>query len=128
MDYKTILRMKRFLKPFHKHNLFNRMLEATNGDILVVFNNYTGNYEVHSVRSHMLTADSQNAVFRQAEMLNGYLITDFMSRRLQKFSIDIQSEHMKLNALYDKHGDKTHTDVSLDIAIKSVERALGRKV
>jgi hypothetical protein len=128
MDYKKLLNMKRELKPFHKFNLFNRILKKTNGDILVVFNNFSGMYEVHSVRSQMLTDDSKNAAFRTDEYLNGYLLHDIGARNIKKFGVDIESEHMRINAIYDKHEEQTHTERSLDAGVKSVERVLGRKI
>jgi hypothetical protein len=128
VDYQDLLRMKKELKPFHKYNLFHRMLERTKGDILIVFNNYSGNYEVHSIKSQLKTADSQNAVFHSSELLNAFLIKDYLSRRVEKFGVDIESEHMKLNTLYDRHDEKTYTSRAMDVGRKSVERSLGRKI
>jgi hypothetical protein len=128
MHYTDILRMKRELKPFHKFNLFNRLLEASNNNLLIVFNNFKNAYEIHSVRSHQMSDDSQNALFRRDEWMNGFIIHELMANTLRKFAIDIQSERMRIDTIYNNLEDSNLTESITEAGLKSIERAWGRKI
>lgn len=125
MDYKAVLRHQPWLKLVNKHNISFRFLEYTNGDTFIVYNNLTGNYELHSVRSYMLTDSSCNGVL-EPQQVNGFAFEQFRESELRKFMLDIISNNEHLNNLYDKHEESRQSN--LDRSLKQIELTLGTRV
>lgn len=125
MNYKGVLRCQPWLQFINKHNISFRFLKYTNGDMFIALNKKTGNYELHSVRSFLLTDSSLNKVLEKNEV-NGTVYYQFRANELKKFLLDQQSEIDKLNYLYDTQ--KSHRDLSLQSSLKQIELTLGTRV
>lgn len=125
MDYKAVLRHQPWLKLVNKHNISFRFLNYTNGDIFIAYNNLMGNYELHSVRSYMLTDSSCNGVL-EPQQVNGFAYEQFRESELRKFMLDIMSNNEHLNNLYDKHEESRQSN--LDRSLKQIELTLGTRV
>lgn len=125
MDYKAVLRHQPWLEFANKHNISFRFLAYTNGDMFIAYNRLTNNYEVHSVRSYMLTDSSCNGVI-EPDRVNGFAYEQFRESELKKFMIEIMSTNSRLNNLYDRH-ESTRSQ-SLDRQLKQIELTLGTRV
>ena len=125
MDYKAVLRYQPWLKLVNKHNISFRFLTYTNGDMFIAYNTIYNQYEVHSVRSYMLTDSSCNGVL-EPEQVNGFAYEQFRESELKKFMLEIQSNLQKVNNLYDRFEDSR--PASLDRQIKQIELTLGTRV
>ena len=125
MDYKAVLRHQPWLRFANKHNISFRFLEYTNGDMFIAYNTITNNYEVHSVRSYMLTDSSCNGVCEPTQV-NGFVYEQFRESELKKFMLEIMSNNDHVNNLYDRH-ESTRSQ-SLDRQLKQIELTLGTRV
>ena len=125
MDYKAVLRHQPWLEFANKHNISFRFLDYTNGDMFIAYNRIAQNYEVHSVRSYMLTDSSCNGVLAP-EQVNGFAYEQFRESELKKFMLEIMSNNSRMNNLYDRH-ESTRSQ-SLDRQLKQIELTLGTRV
>ena len=125
MDYKAVLRHQPWLKFANKHNISFRFLAYTNGDMFIAYNTITNNYEVHSVRSYMLTDSSCNGVL-EPNQVNGFAYEQFRESELKKFMLEIMSNNDHMNNLYDRHENSRSN--SLDRQLKQIELTLGTRV
>lgn len=125
MDYKAVLRHQPWLKFANKHNISFRFLAYTNGDMFIAYNRITQNYEVHSVRSYMLTDSSCNGVL-EPNQVNGFAYEQFRESELKKFMLEIMSNNDHMNNLYDRHENSRSN--SLDRQLKQIELTLGTRV
>lgn len=125
MDYKAVLRHQPWLEFANKHNISFRFLDYTNGDMFIAYNRITSNYEIHSVRSYMLTDSSCNGVLAP-EQVNGFAYEQFRESELKKFMVEIMSANQSLNHLYDIH-ESTRSN-NLDRQLKQIELTLGTRV
>ena len=125
MDYKAVLRHQPWLEFANKHNISFRFLDYTNGDMFIAYNRINNNYEIHSVRSYMLTDSSCNGVLGP-EQVNGFAYEQFRESELKKFMVEIMSANQSLNHLYDRH-ESTRSN-NLDRQLKQIELTLGTRV
>jgi hypothetical protein len=124
MDYKDVIRFQPELRFANAHNISNRMLELTNGDIFVAYNAIRGVHEVHSVENYKLNGISFN-VSLDAEMVNGFLVNDYKSNNLKMFVKEVQDRREKTNyRLEEAESKRFNQNTALDV----VERTLGTKV
>ena len=125
MDYKAVLRHQPWLRFANKHNISFRFLDYTNGDMFIAYNRITNNYEIHSVRSYMLTDSSCNGIL-EPEQVNGFAYEQFRESELKKFMLEIMSNNDHLNNLYNRHENSRQS--SLDRSLKQIELTLGTRV
>lgn len=125
MDYKAVLRHQPWLDFVNKHNISFRFLNYTNGDMFIVYNRITNNYEIHSVRSYKLTDSSCNGVL-EPNQVNGFAYEQFRESELRKFMLEIMSHNDHMNNLYDRHEASRHS--SLERQLKQIELTLGTRV
>lgn len=123
MNYQDILKQNPRFKMINNFNITDRLQAESNNDLFVVYDTIKATYELHSVKSYMITGFSHNATIDQS-YINGYLVNDFKANNLKKFALDIQDRNQKLNYLYDLQKDKNK---SVDL-LKLVERTIGTKV
>jgi hypothetical protein len=124
MNYIDILRLEPRFKLINFYNITNRLQDISNKDLFIVYDLIKGTYELHSVKSYMLTGYSHNATLDK-ELLNGYIINDFKANNLNKFALDIKDRNEKLNYLYDTM--KNRTDKTSDM-LRLVEKVVGTKI
>lgn len=125
MNYKTVLRAQPWLRLVNKHNISFRFLNYTKGDMFIARNTITGDYELHSVRSFLLTDSSCNGVL-EPNQVNGFAYEQFRETELKKFMLEIQSDLDHTNHLYDKFEDKRQS--SLYDSLRQIELTLGTRV
>jgi hypothetical protein len=126
MLYTDILRYQPWLRFCDKYEVSSKLLSYTNGDTFLAFNNLTQSYELHSVRSFLLTSSSCNGVV-PANQVNGGAFTTFRESELRKFMEEIQSDLDRTNFLYDQIPEKQRT-LSLANSLKQIENALGTRI
>jgi hypothetical protein len=124
MNYQNILKHEPRFKLINFYNITNRLQDISNKDLFIVYDLIKGTYELHSVKSYMLTGFSHNATLDK-ELLNGYIINDFKANNLNKFALDIKDRNEKLNYLYDTM--KNRTDKTSDM-LRLVEKVVGTKI
>jgi hypothetical protein len=124
MNYKDVLRHNPRFKMINTFNITSRLLVVSNNDLFMVFDTIKGTYELHSVRSYMLTGFSHNATLDK-EFINGFIINDFKANDLKKFAEDIKDRNAKLNYLYDSFKERTQKPSDM---LSIVERVIGTKV
>lgn len=125
MDYKAVLKHQPWLEFANKHNISFRFLRYTKGDMFIAYNRITENYEIHSVRSYLLTDSSCNGVL-EPNHVNGFAYEQFRESELRKFMLEIMSENEKINTLYDRQENSRSS--SLAQSLKQIELTLGTKV
>lgn len=124
MNYKQLLRYKPWLKPVNEFNICNRMLEATNGNVFIVYNTIQQAYELHTIEAYNLSGDSYNTSLDK-ECINGFIYHDYRANNYTLFQEEVYSERKRKEIEYDK---KEQTRRNLDELLKSIERTLGTKV
>lgn len=124
MTYKHLLRYKPWLRPVHEFNICNRMLEATNGNVFIVYNTIQHAYELHTIEAYNLSGDSYNTSLDK-ECINGFIYYDYRANNYTLFQDEVYSERKRREIVYDKQEQKKH---DLDSLLKMVERTLGTKV
>ncbi len=62
MTYKNILKYQPWLRFVNINNISTRLLNYSKGDIFIVYNTLTENYELHSISAFKLTVYSQNCL------------------------------------------------------------------
>ncbi len=120
------LRNNKHLKPVHLYNLYNRFLEATNSNILILFNIYKDRYEMHSIKSWLLNGESINIVIEE-DMLNGWLLHDYLANNIQKFGMEVASDRELSNALIASAEDRG-LELLTTRALKTIETMVGREI
>lgn len=120
------LRNNTHLKPVHLYNLYNRFLEATDSNILIVFNIYKDRYEMHSIKSWLLNGESINIVIEE-DMLNGWLLHDYLANNIQKFGMEVASDRELSNALIASTEDRG-LELLTTRALKTIETMVGREI
>lgn len=125
MDYKAVLRHQPWLSFVNIYNISFRFLKYTKGDMFIAYNKIHNQYELHSVRSYMLTDSSCNGVLEPSQV-NGFAYEQFRESELKKFMLELQSDMEHLNGIYDKH-ENSRTN-SLDARLKEIELTLGTRV
>ena len=123
MTYKDILRHNPRFKMINIFNITNRLQQISKNDLFIVYDTIKATYELHSVKSYIMTGFSHNSTIDK-EFINGFIINDFKANDLNKFALDIQDRNEKLNYLYDLNKDKNKAKDLL----KLVERTIGTKV
>lgn len=124
MTYKDVLRFQPELRFANAHDLSNRMLKLTNGDIFVAYNVIRGVHEVHSVENYKINGMSFN-VSLEPEMVNGFLVNDYKANNLKRFVKEVQDRREKTNYRLEQAEENRLNENS---ALKIVERTLGTKV
>ena len=125
MDYKAVLRHQPWLSFVNNHNISFRFLKYTKGDMFIAYNKIHNQYELHSVRSYLLTDSSCNGVLEPSQV-NGFAYEHFRESELKKFMIEAEAQLARVNALYDKH--EAQSQNSLDARLKQIELTLGTRV
>ena len=125
MDYKAVLRHQPWLSFVNIYNISFRFLKYTKGDMFIAYNKIHNQYELHSVRSYMLTDSSCNGVLEPSQV-NGFAYEHFRESELKKFMLELQSDLDHLNWIYDKHENSSRN--SLDARLKEIELTLGTRV
>ncbi|MBP5446131.1 MAG: hypothetical protein J6Y28_08175 [Acholeplasmatales bacterium] len=115
-----------YLKPVHIHNLFERFLEITGNKVLVVYNNARDTYEMHSLKAFQLNGESLLVVLEE-DMLNGWLVNDYLANNIEKFGLEVQSERLLANEVLDKYEDRGF-DLLTKRTLKTVETIIGREI
>lgn len=124
MDH--FLRCFPYLKPVHIHNLFKRFQEITGGNVLVVYNNARDEYEMHSLKAFQLNGESLLVVLEE-DMLNGWLVNDYLANNIEKFGLEVQSERLLANEYLDRYENKG-LDLLNKRTLKTVETIVGREI
>lgn len=113
-----------YLKPVHINNLYNRLLHASNGTLLFLYNKSRDTYELHSLLSFSYDGESINAVVPE-EILNGWLVKDFKANNVRKFAQEIESDRSFTNSLLDNYENKG-LELLQKRALTTVEKMIGR--
>lgn len=120
------LRVNPHLKPIRLYNLFERFLENSNNNIIMVFNIYKDRYEMHSIRSWRMGEDSFNAVIEE-DFMNGWVLHDYLANNLQKFGAEVAGDREITNALIDSNSDKG-LELLTTRTLKTIETMVGREI
>ena len=115
-----------YLKPVHINNLFRRFQLLTHGNILIVYNNARDEYEMHSLKAFKLNGESLVVVLEE-DMLNGWLVNDYLANNIEKFGLEIQSERSLTNEILDKYENKG-LDLLTNRTLKTIETIEGREI
>ena len=122
----TFLRTHPYLKPVNICNLYERLLEVSDNTMHLVYNVFRDTYEIHSSKSFKYNGESLNAVIAE-DMLNGWLITDFLANNVKKFGIEIESERFLHNKTMEDYEDKG-LDLLTTRTLKTIETMVGREI
>lgn len=125
MTYKNILKYQPWLRFVNINNISTRLLNYSKGDIFIVYNTLTENYELHSISAFKLTGYSQNCVVEK-DLLNDWLYKDFRASELKKFMLDIQSNRELKEYYYNDFEQKRPE--RLREQLKLLERVVGTKI
>jgi hypothetical protein len=120
------LRNHPFLKPVHMYNLYDRFLKETDNNILILFNIYKDQYEMHSLRSWKLNGESLNVVLEE-DMINGWLLNDYLANNIQKFGLEVAGDRELSNTLMESTSDKG-LELLTTRALKTIETMVGREI
>ena len=118
------LRAFPYLKPVHINNLYKRLLEASNGSLLLLYNKSRDTYELHSLKSFMYDGESINAVVPE-DVLNGWLVTDYRANDIKKFATEVESERSYTNSLLENYDNKGF-EMLQKRTLTTVEKMIGR--
>ena len=114
------------LKPVNIFNLYERLLKASNNTMLLLFNIYRDQYELHSISSFELNGESLNAVLEE-DMLNGWLVHDYLANNIKKFGIEVESERALTNDLIDSTQDRG-LELLTNRTLRTLETIVGREI
>lgn len=114
------------LKPVNILNLYERLLKASNNTMLLLFNIYKDQYELHSISSFELNGESLNAVLEE-DMLNGWLVHDYLANNIKKFGIEVESERALTNDLIDSTQDRG-LELLTNRTLRTLETIVGREI
>lgn len=120
------LRNHTFLKPVHTYNLYERFLEATDNNILILFNIYKDQFEMHSLRSWRLNGESLNVVFEE-DMLNGWLLNDYLANNNIKFGLEVAGDRELSNTMLESTENRG-LELLTTRALKTIETMVGREI
>lgn len=120
------LRSNPNLKPVNLYNLYDRFLEKTNNNLLLLFNIHKDQYELHSINSWRLNSESLNVVLEE-DMLNGWVLIDYLANDMRKFGMEIASDRELSNALIESTEDRG-LELLTSRALKTVETMVGREI
>lgn len=120
------LRHQPWLKPVNLFNIHNRIQEETHGDMVVVFNMLTGNYEIHSEYSYDGNLQSSNGMIPD-EYLNGYLIKDIRATNLRANEELFREQRREQEHMWDQHEEFVQK-YNVSSKLRAVERGLGRRL
>lgn len=118
------LRYNPELKPVHAYNLFNRLLEASDNTLMLLYDVKRDLYEVHSLKSWKYNGESMNAVLED-DMITGWLIHDFRANDVNKFGLELQGERELHNAYLDSQENKGF-ELLTTRTLKTIETMIGR--
>lgn len=114
------------LKPVNILNLYERLLKASDNTMLLLFNIYKDQYELHSISSFELNGESLNAVLEE-DMLNGWLVHDYLANNIKKFGIEVESERALTNDLIDSTQDRG-LELLTNRTLRTLETIVGREI
>lgn len=120
------LRNHQHLKPVNLYNLYDRFLKSSNGVMLLLFNVFKDQYELHSIKSYRLNGESLNAVLEE-DMLNGWIINDYLANNNTKFVQEVASDRELTNSYIESNEDKG-LELLTTRALKTVETMVGREI
>lgn len=115
-----------YLKPSNICNLYDRFIERSNGTMLFVFNIYRNRYELHSLKSFELSDESLNVVVEE-DMLNGWILTDYLANNINKFGMEVASDRELHNQSIDLVSDKG-LELLTTRTLKTIETMVGREI
>ncbi len=118
------LRAFPYLKPVRIHNLYERFLKESNGNMLLLYNKTRDTYELHSLRSFEYNGESMNAVIPE-DTLNGWLIKDYRANDMRKFAMEIEADRIYTNTLLDNYENKGF-ELLQKRALTTIEKMIGR--
>ena len=114
------------LKPVNLYNLYDRFLEKSNNNLLLLFNIHKDQYELHSINSWRLNGESLNVVLEE-DMLNGWVLIDYLANDMRKFGMEIASDRELSNTLIESTEDRG-LELLTSRALKTVETMVGREI
>ena len=120
------LRIHPHLKPVNLYNLYDRFLKISKNNMMMLFNIYKDQYELHSIRSWRLNGESLNVVLEE-DMLNGWVLNDYLANNIQKFGLEVASDRELSNTLIESAGDRG-LELLTTRALKTVETMVGREI
>lgn len=122
----NFLRSFPYLKPVNIYNLYDRLLEASNNSLLLLYNMKRDLYELHSIKSFQLNGESLQAVIED-DMLSGWLVSDYRANDINKFGLEIESERQLTNESFEKVDGKG-LELLTTRALKTIEAMVGREI
>lgn len=120
------LRSNPHLKPVNLYNLYDRFLKKSKNNMMLLFNIHKDQYELHSINSWRLNGESLNVVLEE-DMLNGWVLNDYLANNIQKFSLEVASDRELSNTLIESAGDRG-LELLTTRALKTVETMVGREI
>ena len=120
------LRAFPYLKPVHINNLYDRLLHASDGTLMLLYNLRRDTFELHSLKSFRMTGDSLNAVVED-DMLNGWLVTDYLANNNNKFALEMESDRQITNDTLEAN-DGRGLELLTTRALKTIETMVGREI
>ena len=120
------LRINPHLKPVNLYNLYDRFLKKSKNNMMLLFNIYKDQYELHSINSWRLNGESLNIVLEE-DMLNGWVLNDYLANNIQKFGLEVASDRELSNTLIESTGDRG-LELLTTRALKTIETMVGREI
>lgn len=120
------LRIHPHLKPVHLYNLYDRFLKKSKNNMMLLFNIHKDQYELHSINSWRLNGESLNVVLEE-DMLNGWVLNDYLANNIQKFGLEVASDRELSNTLIESTGDRG-LELLTTRALKTIETMVGREI
>lgn len=120
------LRSNPHLKPVNLYNLYDRFLKKSKNNMMLLFNIHKDQYELHSINSWRLNGESLNVVLEE-DMLNGWVLNDYLANNIQKFSLEVASDRELSNTLIESAGDRG-LELLTTRALKTIETMVGREI
>lgn len=120
------LRNHQHLKPVTLYNLYDRFLKCSNGAMLLLFNIFKDQYELHSINSFRLNGESLNAVLEE-DKLTGWIIEDYLANNNLKFSKEVAGDREITNK-YIESDENRGLELLTTRALKTVETMVGREI
>ena len=124
-EMEKILRANKYLRVYNKNDITNRLLEATDGDMFLCYNNFKKSYELHSMRSFRKNRESLQASFQDGAHINQWLVRDVQANGTRRFLKEVEGEREYLQQLHEVKEEQTFNTM-LDSNIKNVQAFLGR--
>lgn len=113
-----------YLKPVHINNLYDRMLNESNGTLLILYNKKRDTYELHSLKSFSYNGESLNAIIPE-DVLHGWILHDYRANDVKKYALEIESDRTFTNTLFDNYSNKGF-ELLQQKALTTVEKMIGR--